>query len=96
MKFPWKKILTIAKDVAIASADDVVPGLDDILDGSEKLFDKDNDNNIDGVQQIERGTIRGIKAIKPSQIRDPQAVEEGTADLYLAFAKIRSGLKPSV
>lgn len=91
MKFPWKKIFEVGAGIAA----ELVPGGDMIFEGAKKLLDKEDDNNIQGVQEIETGVIASIQAIKPEHVRDEDAVKEGTKELYLAFAKIRSGLKPA-
>ncbi len=93
MNQTFKNVLKALGKSALESAGEVIPGLPIVIEGATQLFDKHNDNNVDGLRQIETGLIQAIESLSPDRISDPVLVKEGIAELESGFAKIRKGLK---
>lgn len=93
MNNTFKNILKALGKSALESAGEIVPGAGPVISGISKLFDKKDDNNREGLEEIEKGIIDGIKAISPDKVDNATLVAEGLVELESAFNKIRSGLK---
>jgi hypothetical protein len=88
-----RKILGAAKDIALQTATEAVPGAGIAISGATKLFDKDNSNNAEGLSEIESGVISAVRGLDPSHVSNATLVAEGVTELEDGFRKVRAGLK---
>lgn len=88
-----KKFLETARDVAIETATQSLPGAGIAIGGVTKLFDKDNSNNSAAIVEIESGVIEAIQSLDSSALRDSALVAQGLADLKKGFDELKRGLK---
>lgn len=88
-----KKILLTAKDIALETATESIPGAAIAIGGVTKLFDKDDSNNASAISEIEDGIITAIQNLAPSEVSNATLVAEGLKGLKEDFDKIKRGLR---
>ena len=88
-----RNILLTAKDIAIQSTMQVVPGSALVISGVQKLLDKDDHNNAGAIEELGVGVIAAIESIKGEDVADEVMIASGVVDIKLGFAKIQKGLK---
>lgn len=93
MNHLFKNILVTLGKSALAEVGTLVPGANLAIDGITKLFDKNNDNNREGLEGIEMGILQAIRSLSPDKVDNATLVAEGLTELEAGFAKVRQGLK---
>lgn len=88
-----KNILLAAKDVALESVSTVVPGSAVLIDGVQKLVDKDDNNNSTAIAEIGTGLITAVGDIDPNLIKDPTLLAKGVAKVNDGITDIKHALK---
>lgn len=89
-----KKILLVAKDVAETSVSQVIPGSGLAIGGIEKLLDKEKDNDVQALIELETGIISAINSLKKSKVVDQNQLNAGILELKSAFDHIKGALTP--
>lgn len=93
MNNTFKNILKALGKSALEEVSGMLPGAGIVIEGITKLFDKNNDNNRVGVEQLKDGIIEAVKSLSPDKVDNAVLVAEGVAELESAFNKIIKGLK---
>lgn len=88
-------VRNVLKAVALGAEDTLsgmVPGSGLVIKGVTALVDKDHENNIEAIDNLENGLLTAIGSLAPSQVSNASLIAAGVADLRAGFMKIKQGL----
>jgi hypothetical protein len=78
---------------AMSTANTEVPGAQTLISGIGKLLDHEDDNNAQGVDEIQRGLVDALSAIDPTKIDDAVEFADALKALQLDLQRAKRALK---